>query len=413
VFALLAGGATAVVAAPVVTGIPRGLLETVPLALLYAALVAGAAAAVGRWRSARLRGSRLLLGASVWLAPLVLLASAGSLWVLPVAAAFGALAATLFRDLAEDAPPEALESGKSFLLIPEASPGTRQRARGVKIATLVAYAGGIMALAGDLTLAAILFGAACAVVAWFGMAETVFHAKRKIAWALAATILALFPRGWVRFGPYQPPNPEGAEEGTGESSRQGLFAGVVLLTDAKSEPPLIEPPAPRLPSLIPTKPAQPASIPFTGEYWYFFWPLSRPGEDAIRKSGDPTELTYRAVDHSSLVMQARQPLPQPIDLSCCGAIDLVLRNREAQPDTIYIELALMDSKGGKPREQSLSGKRLPASAATSTNQATLRFDLPGAPEIRSFDEIVVWFHLDESRRVRSANLAIDRFDLIR
>ena len=130
----------------------------------------------------------------------------------------------------------------------------------------------------------------------------------------------------------------------------------------------------------------------------------------MRKIGDPLTLTYRAVDQSPLIMQARQPLPQPIELSCCRAIDLVLRSREAQPETVYVELVLLDSTGPRPREQSLSGKRLPPSPL---RQVTLRFDLPRTLEIRSFDEIVVWFHRDLSRRARSANLAIDQFDLIR
>ncbi len=104
-------------------------------------------------------------------------------------------------------------------------------------------------------------------------------------------------------------------------------------------------------------------------------------------------------------MQARQPLPEPIDLRCCQAIDVVLRNREPRPETVYVELALLDSSQEREIPMSLGVQEAAAAA--------LRFDVPSHPQLHAFDALLVWFHLDESRQQRSPKLAIDRFDLIR
>ena len=63
-------GSAAMFAAPAVASAAHQPLKIILLALLYEALVAGVAAASGSCRSRRLRGSRPLLVASVWLAPL-------------------------------------------------------------------------------------------------------------------------------------------------------------------------------------------------------------------------------------------------------------------------------------------------------------------------------------------------------
>jgi hypothetical protein len=228
--------------------------------------------------------------------------------------------------------------------------------------------------------------------------------------ALALAFFALLPGSWAGFGEEGWSAPEEAKEGGVEAKRPGLHAGVVLLTNLELKSQLVAPPPPHPRAGNPLKPATLFSIPFSGEYWYFFWPLQRPGEDALRKLGDPLTLAYTAVDGSSIVMQARQPLPKPIGLRCCDAIDVILRARESRPETVYVELLLIDSSQPGEARVTLGYQQLPP---PDQPRPTLRFTMPPSPEIRSFDELLVWFHLDESRRQRSANLAIDRFDLIR
>ena len=415
IFSLLAGGATAFLCAPLVVSSPRAARDNRSGAALPRRVLAPAAA-VGRWRSAGLRRtepkaaaalfSRLLVAAA-WLAPLALLGATRSWWTLPVAAAFGPLAAALFQALPSDAVGASVggpEPHKAFLLLPEALPETRRRAVGAKLATFTAYCGGAVALLGDLALAALLAAVAGAIVSWFGLSGSGAHIKGTIGLALAATILALLPETWMGYRRYAPPLAEGVAEGESLTRPPGLHAGVVLLTNTKLEPPFPAPPMPRPPTGNPLTPAKLVSIVFSGEYWYFFWPLRRPGENSVRKYGDPISLTYTAVDRSSLVMQARQPITPPIELRCCSAIDVALRSREPQPETVYVELALIDSSRADEPKVSLGVQEL---------APTMRFSIPLQREIQAFDEILVWFHLDESRRHRSANLSIERFDLLR
>jgi hypothetical protein len=224
--------------------------------------------------------------------------------------------------------------------------------------------------------------------------------------AFAATVVALLPEQWAGYR-LVPPQAEQGDEGPRPPERPDLFSGVVLLTNAKYEPPVELPPLPRR-FAPPTRPADPSSIRFSGEYWYFFWPRRGPGSDAVRKLGSPLQLSYNAVDMSALIMQARQPLPKPMKLDCCSAIDVVLQSNELDPASVEVELILIDStREGSPR-WSLGWRALTGAPATAE---TLRFETRPEPGFPAFNELLVWFHLGMERKARSARLAVERFDL--
>ena len=353
-----------------------------------------------------------------WLLPLAVAWSAGSLWVVPAAIVFAILVADLVRP--PDEPDEGSPAfGRPALLF---SPAERQpedaaRSSASKLAAAALCSALAFGVSGAIMAAASLAALACAIVAWFlpvpkrrGFGGLVQIA---LAFLLATIILTPFADylggpAWRGTGSASEREPEAATGGS-TNTPGGQFSGVVLLTQLESQRPVLEaPPSPR-PYPSPPIVSSPVSILFTGEYWYYYWPMARPAEDALRKLGDPKLLIYHAVDRSSLIMQARQPLPKALPLSCCRAIEAALEIREEQSESVVVELILLDSSRKRRNRVSLGHRDLPPA---SRYPSTLRFTMPAAPAMQSFDEILVWFHLYDPREGKSARVAVDRFTLI-
>jgi hypothetical protein len=85
------------------------------------------------------------------------------------------------------------------------------------------------------------------------------------------------------------------------------------------------------------------SIPFSGEYWMFRWPFARPPQNSFFQRGTPSLLSFKSTDHRPLQMEARHKLDQPIALSCCRMINLDIRNADRFPNTIALELVLINN----------------------------------------------------------------------
>jgi hypothetical protein len=156
---------------------------------------------------------------------------------------------------------------------------------------------------------------------------------------------------------------------------------------------------------------------FSGEYWFFTWPSRRPPKSSLREPGDPTTLDMTVQQFGSLTMQARQEIATPQDMSCCRSIDVVVSGAEERPETVLIELVLADNDGGKFSEetlgaQSLASPRFISGQSAGDRKSTYTFAMPSHATVRSFNELVVWFHLLEPRSRQSARVAIDRFDLV-
>lgn len=108
-------------------------------------------------------------------------------------------------------------------------------------------------------------------------------------------------------------------------------------------------------------------------------------------------------------MVASQQLQREVDVACCSRTDVSVRNADAEPYNVMLEMILLHTPpaGNPPRRKpqiSLGAQPLPGK--------TLGFPLPATAPIPSFDEIRMVFHLTEQRRYRSANVAIDGFALI-
>lgn len=354
--------------------------------------------------------------ASAWFAPAAAFAVLGPMWA---AAAAGVFAAALakwlrgFRATLNETDADGIEPElpRDMLLCPlslEVSSSTRIGQVWVAAAL---QAGTLAALLGDALSAGLLAGLSSFAITWKAAAPgqrsaTRGHSNAGLA-ANALLAIALTTFGMILgsaragFGSGNLPLAEGTAEA------DNLISGAILLPPLKPGVLL----APQLPSARKGRAGlsneTPLSIPFSGEYWFFHRPLRAPPKDSLLKRESPLVYTFSTVDpRTQLVMMARQKLATPLDLECCGRIDLVMSNRDTERDTVAVELILIDSSLKEKTAQSLGTAVLPPA------RAILKFDVPTHPVVRHIDEIEVVFHLDKSRGQKSANVAIDRFDLV-
>jgi hypothetical protein len=102
----------------------------------------------------------------------------------------------------------------------------------------------------------------------------------------------------------------------------------------------------------------------------------------------------------------------------CSRIQIAIRNADRYPETVSLELILINtSLPGKPsqslgrsmvqstRPWSLRGER-PVAAET------LNFDIPSNASLRRFDEVMIIFRLDAGRGEAGAKIGVDRFVLV-
>jgi hypothetical protein len=310
-----------------------------------------------------------------------------------------AIAAACLLAIASVGPVEKLIEG---LLDPDPAPAP-STVFPLAIAALLAHAGLLAGVTGQTFLAALLLALFSFSIAWrvrrtYGPSEP----KRRYATiALAAFILTILSFVTPR-RPHAKASADSA--GAGRGGHDDYFSGVVLIAPPKPHP-VRFPALHRTPLRGGRASVSPLEIPFSGEYWFFYWPLPRPPQSALIEHGSPTLFTFTSTDVSPLAMQAHQELAEPIDLRVFRRIDMFVENKDQQPETVELELVLQDSSHPKS-PQSLGYQLLPR------QPATLHFPIPAAPTIQAFDRIVVWFRLDSSRNHRSAQIDIDHFELV-
>lgn len=195
------------------------------------------------------------------------------------------------------------------------------------------------------------------------------------------------------------------------------FPGVILWPEIKPYATLIAPMPPMGTSSSTPANVRPISIPFSGEYWMFRSPFARPPQDSYFQRGNPATLFFHTTDHGPLQMEAHHRLDQLVDLRCCRAIQLIIRNADHFPGTVTVELVLLNSEMPRPYSQSL-GQAVVTSKPDLTKDPvvpvteTLEFTMPAQPTLEAFDEFKVLFHRAHQRVDKSARVAIDRFVLI-
>ena len=196
-----------------------------------------------------------------------------------------------------------------------------------------------------------------------------------------------------------------------ETNLPGNYSGVIIWPEIKPVTVLVDP--------IPVgrggfrRQSRPLTIPFGGEYWMFRWPFRRPPPNSYFRRGTPSALSFSTPDHFPMQMEARQKLEQAISVHCCSRLQIAILNADPSPQTISLELILIDRNLPNTVQQSLGKAGL-----TSVPQRraavpeTLDFPFPAAPHLDQFDEIKVIFNRASGRMDKSARVSIERFVLI-
>ena len=201
-------------------------------------------------------------------------------------------------------------------------------------------------------------------------------------------------------------------EPAGDAGKVGdnEFPGVILWPELKPETTLV---APILSGVsFSAHATRPLGIPFSGEYWMFRAPQTRPPYGSFIRRGSPASLAFSTTDHAPLEMEAHHRLDQPIDLRCCRTIQVAIWNADRNPGTVALELILIDAgQRGRP-SQSLGTSPVRSSPGSLPVRETIEFSIPPAPELQRFDEFEILFHRDQSRIDKSAHIEIERFVLI-
>lgn len=181
------------------------------------------------------------------------------------------------------------------------------------------------------------------------------------------------------------------------------FPGVVLFSEPTPRTKLVEPLPGWAHTTLSTAQKEPSVIPFSGEYWMFRPPDTQPPQKSYSRWGSPETLSFLTTDHATMAMQAHQKLPHPIDLRCCGEIQIAISNADRYPGTVALELILMDDG----LSQSLGRGAVPTRP-----EAVLSFSIPAGSAVHEFNELEVVYHRDRVRIDRSARISIERFVLV-
>ena len=388
---------------------------------------------------------------ALWLAPLVLLIRENSPWALAVTAVFVAGTVKSVRLLQVPAPGDGQESpvlcsgGNAFSPL-DSSPDFWRQVYGAG-ATLCAQTGAFAALAGYPFKAALLVGASSAVWTWSFTRDDNRHssASPQFSWRAMLTIslaivltafgLIQYLRptygirglGMPNFARYAPSRGDlRGQEGGGKVPRGSVLPasegdpGVVLLPDKQTHTKLVAPP-PLIQNALLTNhgSAKPLEIPFEGVYWFFRAPDVHPPRTSRQAHGSPEKLDIRSTDRRPLSIEAHENLGSMINLNCCSRIQIAIRNADRYPQTVSLELVLINSTApGKPSQSlgrimvtSTHPWRLYDKRSSPANE-TLNFTIPAHTSIHRFDEMMVVFRLDAARADAGPRIAIDRFVLV-
>jgi len=196
-------------------------------------------------------------------------------------------------------------------------------------------------------------------------------------------------------------------------------AGIILWPEKEVVTQLVVPP----PALQTNQPARgrsvsPVVIPFNGVYWFFKAPDVQPPETSRQAHLSPDKVDIRSTDLRPLSIEAHDHLGNLIDLDCCSRIQIAIRNADRYPETVSLELVLVNtSLPGNPSQSlgsimvkstlawKLYDKRPPVSE-------TLTFAIPQSSALQRFDEVKIVFRLASLRADAGAKIAIDHLVLV-
>ena len=381
--------------------------------------------------------------ASLWLAPLALFIRENSVWTLAIAAVFTVVVTRSLLPLAwrpDSSQDSSLLSQHndnlppSFHFMPPISAA----------ASLCVQFGILMAFAGYAFAAAVLVGAGFSTWTWSWERYTPsqnlqhsssrpFQTRRLLALALAIlfTAAGLFPflrrggglgGGSGKFGAFSAgqrrplvhiTTPEDSARASEGNSGIVLFPAKQLVTKL-----VVPPPASESLSLANFNNADPLVIPFNGVYWFFKMPDVQPPKTSRQAHASPETVEIRSTDRRPLSIEAHDHLGQLIDVTCCSRIQIAIRNADRYPETVSLELILVNTSLPNRPSQSLGRMMVRSTRPWSLYEKqaplseTLNFAIPQSRSLRRFDEMKIVFRLDRARADAGAKIAIDHFVLV-
>ena len=192
--------------------------------------------------------------------------------------------------------------------------------------------------------------------------------------------------------------------------------GIILRPQKQTYTKLITPaPISFKPRPFSTDRADPLIIPFDGVYWIFKAPDVRLPANSREARGSPEMFSIRSNDRQPLTMEAHQNLGTRVSMDCCSRIQIAIENADRYPQSVSLELVLIDTTApSKPylslgraavnstRPWTLYGNRL-------TTSETLNFGIPPHSPMRRFDEVMIIFRLNAERADAEAKIGIDHF----
>ena len=275
--------------------------------------------------------------------------------------------------------------------------------------------------------ASLLAGAFVAAVMWKVRNEWRGKASNRRAaaalmMAFVFTLLVLLP--YLRSTPFSVSigpiaKAKGLPAKPGSSDTDEGWSGIILLSPKQEQKKIELPVKKEMAPVFSGRLPQAIEIPFDGAYWYFKAPDRKPRPTARVVQGSSLKATIRSTDWYPLIMEAHQRVGTPIDLNCCGAIDIVVQSADRRDGPVALELWVRGKNMPDGRGYYLGTATLPSSempAAMRGNEAApieerLSYVVPSRMEGVKFDEIAVEFRSPPSRWREGAKIGIEKFVL--
>ena len=164
--------------------------------------------------------------------------------------------------------------------------------------------------------------------------------------------------------------------------------------------------------------ASPLIVPFNGVYWFYRAPDLRPPKTSRQAHASPDAVEIHSSDRRPLLIEAYDHLGTLIDLDCCSKIQIAIRNSDRYPETVSLELTLVNTSLPQRPSESLGSMMVRSTRPWKIYEQpkpiteTLNFLVPRRRSLHRFDELKIVFRLDRARADAGARIAIDHFVLV-
>lgn len=425
------------------------LLQTAVQAGVFVLLTAGEGA-LASWMVSRLFGrdfqfGRVALHAGVlWvlIAPIMIYLRYDSPWAVLFMSATAVAAAYSLREVVPaGAVSAASSSAPEISFVPPvqfAELPTSRTGLGTAFTVAVCLEGAVVAMANQRLFAtSLLLSAGIFVLAWRMQSSIAVRRRASVSprlrlatafvFAIALTVIALNSimlgesDGISRWG-FAGHRSKGIDPSKSQTVQASAntgsgYKGIILWMPPRRKDKILPPPPNVL--RIANANARPINIPFDGAYWYFQPPYDSPGRDPHVAHGDPIGVSIRSSNRLPLLMEAHQKLVSPVELNCCRAMRINVRNGDNVPGTILLGVVLYDSKSAGNPSLPLTAQPVVSTQAghfavkPSPVDETLEYAIPANSDISRFDQITVVYFPAGERSVDGAKISIQNFELLR